>query len=191
MFFNRFAKREAPYPLVVGMTGVKLGDHVLQIGCSNGGPLAAIAAKVGLSGRALAIVADQASMARAQKAAANLGVLVEVELNSNPRLPVDDATFDLVIVDDAAGAFSALRPEERGATIREAARIVRPGGRAMIIGATPPQGISALLSRGPVVPSIAMSGEATSALQNAGFRGARRLAERDGLVFVEGIRPRA
>lgn len=190
MFFNRFAKREAPYPLVVGMTGVKLGDRVLQIGCSNGGPLAAIAAKVGLSGRALAIVPDQASMARAQKAAANLGVLVEVELSSSPRLSVDDAAFDLVIVDDAAGAFSARRPEERAAIIREAARVVRPGGRAMIIGATPPQGISALLSRGPAAPSIAMSGEAASALQAAGFRGARTLAEREGLVFVEGIRPR-
>jgi ubiquinone/menaquinone biosynthesis C-methylase UbiE len=190
MFFNRFAKREAPFPLVVGMTGVKLGDRVLQIGCSNGGPLAAIAAKVGLSGRALAIVPDQASMARAQKAAANLGVLVEVELNSSARLPVDDATFDLVIVDDVAGVFSARQPEERNATIREAARVVRPGGRVMIIGATPPQGLGALLSRAPAAPSIAMSGEAASALQAAGFRGARTLAEREGLIFVEGIRPR-
>jgi ubiquinone/menaquinone biosynthesis C-methylase UbiE len=190
MFFNRFAKREAPFPLVVGMTGVKLGDRVLQIGCSNGGPLAAIAAKVGLSGRALAIVPDQASTVRAQKAAANLGVLVEVELNSSPRLPVDDATFDLVIVDDAGGVFSARQPEERNATIREAARVVRPGGRVMIIGATPPQGLGALLSRAPAAPSIAMSGEAASALQAAGFRGARTLAEREGLIFVEGIRPR-
>lgn len=191
MFFNRFAKREAPFPLVVGMTGVKLGDQVLQIGCSNGGPLAAIAAKVGLSGRALAIVPDQAAMTRAQKAAANLGVLVEVELNSSPRLPVDDTTFDLVIVDDAAGAFSARRSEERAATIREAARVVRPGGRVMIIGATPPQGLSALLSRAPAAPSIALSGEAAAALQQAGFRGARTLAEREGMVFVEGIKPRA
>jgi ubiquinone/menaquinone biosynthesis C-methylase UbiE len=191
MFFNRFAKREAPYPLVVGMTGVKLGDRVLQIGCSNGGPLAAIAAKVGLSGRALAFVPDQAAMGRAQKAAANLGVLVEIELNTSARLPVDDAAFDLVIVDDAAGAFSAMRAEERAATIREAARVVRPGGRAMIIGATPPQGISALLSRGPAAPSIAMSDEAIKALETEGFRGARTLAAREGLVFVEGIRPRA
>lgn len=191
MFFNRFAKRDAPYPLVVGMTGVKLGDRVLQIGCSNGGPLAAIASKVGLSGRALVFVPDQAAMARAQKAAANLGVLVEIELNTSARLPVDDAAFDLVIVDDAAGTFSAMRPEERAATIREAARVVRPGGRAMIIGATPPQGLSALLSRGPAVPSMAISGEAATALEAEGFRGARTLAEREGLIFVEGIRPRS
>ena len=190
MFFNRFAKREAPYPLVVGMTGVKLGDRVLQIGCSNGGPLAAIAAKVGLSGRALALVPDQPSMARAQKAAANLGVLVEVELDAGARLPVDDASFDLVIVDDAGGAFSTKGEDDRVSTIREALRVVRPGGRAMIIGATPPQGLSAILSRGPATPSIALSGEATKALETAGFRGARTLAEREGLVFVEGIRPR-
>ena len=190
MFFNRFAKRDAPYPLVVGMTGVKLGDRVLQIGCSNGGPLAAIAAKVGLSGRALAVVPDQASMARAQKAAASLGVLVEVEQASGPRLPVDDGTFDLIVVDDAAGSFSTMRPDDRVAALREAARAVRPGGRAMIIGATPPQGLSALLSRAPAAPSVALSGEATSALEAAGFRGARTLAEREGLVFVEGIRPR-
>jgi len=190
MFFNRFAKREAPYPLVVGMTGVKLGDRVLQIGCSNGGPLAAIAAKVGLSGRALAVVADEASMLRAQKAAASLGVLVEVEQSANPRLPVDDEAFDLVVVDDAGGSFSAMRADDRASTLREAARAVRPGGRAMIIGATPPQGLSALLSRGSTVPSIALSGEAASALEAAGFRGSRTLAEREGLVFVEGIRPR-
>ena len=190
MFFNRFAKRDAPHPLVVGMTGVKLGDRVLQIGCSNGGPLAAIAAKVGLSGRALAVVRDEASMVRAQKAAAGLGVLVEVEQSTSPRLPVDDGAFDLVVVDDARGSFTAMPADVRASTLREAARVVRPGGRAMIIGATPPKGLSALLSRGPVAPSIAMSGEAASALESAGFRGARTLAERDGLVFVEGIRPR-
>jgi ubiquinone/menaquinone biosynthesis C-methylase UbiE len=190
MFFNRFAKRETPYPPVVDMSGVKLGDRVLQIGCSNGGPLAAIAAKVGLSGRALAIVGDAAAMARAQKAAANLGVLVEVEMSTDARLAVEDASFDLVIVDDAAGTFSAMRPEDRAATLREAARVVRPGGRAMIIVAAPRQGLNALLSRGPATPSIAMSGEAAEALQAQGFRGARTLAEREGFVFVEGIRPR-
>jgi cyclopropane fatty-acyl-phospholipid synthase-like methyltransferase len=190
MFFNRFAKREAPYPLVVGMTGVKLGDRLLQIGCSNGGPLAAIAAKVGLSGRALAVVQDEASATRAQKAAANFGVLVDVELSSDARLPVDDATFDLVVVDDSAGMFSAKKPEDRAATLREAARAVRPGGRAMIIGAAPRHGWSALLSHGPAAPSIATAGDATTALESAGFRGARILAEREGLVFVEGIRPR-
>lgn len=187
---NRFAKREAPYPLVVGMTGVKLGDRIVQIGCANGGPLAAIAAKVGLSGRALAIVADEMSAERVRKAAANAGVLVEVELAPSTQLPLEDASVDLAIVDDMAGSFSAMSSADRAATVRELARIVRPGGRAMIIGAAPREGLAALLSRAPRGPSLAASGEAAGVLEADGFRGARTLGQREGLVFVEGIKPR-
>jgi hypothetical protein len=60
----------------------------------------------------------------------------------------------------------------------------------MIIGAAPREGLSALLSRGPQAPSIAATGGATAALEAGGFRGVRTLAAREGLVFVEGIRPR-
>jgi SAM-dependent methyltransferase len=190
MFFNRFAKREPPFPLVVGMTGVKLGDRVLQIGCAHGGRLAAIAAKVGLSGRALAIVPDAAAAARVQKGSADAGVLVEVEIAPITQLPADNGSFDLTIVDDSAGAYSAMSPEDRSATLREAARSVRPGGRAMIIGAAPRQGLAARLTRGPDAPSRAASGEAGEDLEAAGFRGVRTLAEREGLVFVEGIKAR-
>jgi ubiquinone/menaquinone biosynthesis C-methylase UbiE len=190
MFFNRFAKRETPFQLVVGMTGVKMGDRVLQVGCAHGGRLASVAAKVGLSGRALVVVPDPASAARAQKASADAGVLIEVETAPPTRLPVDDASFDVAIVDDTAGLYSRLRPEDRVATVRELARVLRPGGRAMIIGAAPRQGLGALLSRAPGGPSLAATGEATRALEADGFRAARTLAEREGLVFVEAIKPR-
>jgi ubiquinone/menaquinone biosynthesis C-methylase UbiE len=190
MFFNRFAKRDAPFQLVVGMTGVKLGDRVVQIGCAHGGRLAAVAAKVGLSGRAVAIVSDEASAARAQKASADAGVLIEVERAPSTKLPIEDGSADLAIIDDTAGAFGAQRAEDRAATVRELARILRPGGRAMIIGAAPRQGLAALLSGGSHAPSLAASGEATKVLDADGFRGSRTLADREGLVFVEGIKPR-
>jgi ubiquinone/menaquinone biosynthesis C-methylase UbiE len=189
MFLNRFAKREKPFQLVVGMTGVKLGDRVLQVGCAHGGRLASIAAKVGLSGRALAVVDDAASAARAAKASADAGVLIEVETAPPTRLPVDDGSFDLAVIDDTAGFFSRMRAEDRVATIREVARALRPGGRAMIIGAAPRQGLGALLSRPYSGPSLAASGEAVKALEADGFRAARTLAEREGLVFVEGMKP--
>ena len=186
--FNRFAKPERPFPLVVGMTGVKMGDCVVQIGCSHGGRLAAIAAKVGLSGRAVAVVADTASAERVVKASADAGVLVDVEVAPSTRLPMDDSSFDLAIIDDAAGSFAAMSVENRVATVREVARIVRPGGRAMIIGAAPRQGLAALLSRGEAPSLTASAGGA--ALEADGFRGVRTLAEREGLLFVEGIKPR-
>ena len=64
-----FLKRDDPHSLVIGMTGVKMGDRVAQIGCAHGGRLGAVAGKVGLSGRAVAIVPDEPSSARARKGA--------------------------------------------------------------------------------------------------------------------------
>src|SRR5688572_6061557 len=97
-----FLKRQDPYLLVVSMTGVKLGDQFLQVGCPHGGRLAAVAAKVGLSGRAVAVAPDAASADRARKGAESAGVLVEVEIAPPTRLPVENGAFDLALVDDTA-----------------------------------------------------------------------------------------
>jgi SAM-dependent methyltransferase len=185
-----FLKREDPYALVVGMTGVKMGDRVAQIGCAHAGRLGAVAAKVGLSGRAVAVVPDEASASRARKGAAGAGALVEIEIASPMQLPIETDGFDLVVVDDTAGVIGSRQPQERAASVRELARALRPGGRVMIIGALPRGGLGALLSRAPGGPPFAASGEAVTALQADGFKSVRTLAEREGLVFVEGIKPR-
>ena len=84
-----FRGKSNPYMLIVGMTGVKMGDHMLQIDCSDGGALAAVAAKVGLSGRAVAVVPDVAAAVRAKKGAERQGVLVNQGLG-NARVAVAD-----------------------------------------------------------------------------------------------------
>jgi len=106
---NPFQRSGDPYMLIVGMTGVKMGDSVAHIGCAEGGRMAAVAAKVGLSGRAVAIVPDQASAARARKGAAQAGVLVEIEIAPPTHLPADEASFDLAVVDDTDGLLGTLR----------------------------------------------------------------------------------
>src|SRR5204862_7623281 len=100
---DMFLKRDNPYTLVVGMTGVKMGDRLLQVGCAHGARLGAVAAKVGLSGRAAVVVPDESSAERARKGAANAGVLVDVDVAPATRLPLDDHTFDLAVVGDTAG----------------------------------------------------------------------------------------
>ena len=62
------------------MTGVKLGDRVAFIGAADPGRTAAIAAKVGLSGRAAAAVPDEQALARVNTAAAGAGVLVDADI---------------------------------------------------------------------------------------------------------------
>lgn len=180
-----FRRRDDPYTLVVGMAGVKMGDRVAQIGCAHGGRLGAVASKVGLSGRAVAIVDDEAAAARARKGAADAGVLVDVEVGPPTRLPLEASAFDLAVIDDTGGLLATMSTADRSATSRELMRILRPGGRGMVIGAIPRGGIGALFAKAPDAPF-----DATPVLTAEGFKSVRVLAERDGLRFVEGIKPR-
>ena len=185
-----FLKRQDPYGLIVGMTGVKLGDRLLQVGCAHGGRLGAIAAKVGLSGRAVALVSDQTSADRASKGAADAGVLIEVEIAPPTRIALDDNGVDLAVVDDTAGLFDGLNDQDRASLFREISRVLRPGGRVMIIGGAARGGLTKLFGGGTVESSFATSGAANQTLESHGFKLVRTLAERDGLVFVEGVKPR-
>jgi ubiquinone/menaquinone biosynthesis C-methylase UbiE len=185
-----FLKKSDPYLLIVGMTGVKMGDRFVQIGCAHGGRMAAVASKVGLSGRAAVVAPDEASATRARKAAEEAGVLVEVDVAPPSGLPLADGEFDLAVVDDTAGLFGTMRPEDRVAAIRELVRVLRDGGRVLVVGAVPRGGLGAVLSRTQNGPPFVASGDATRALEADGFRSVRTLAEREGLVFVEGIKPR-
>src|SRR5262245_20927348 len=179
-------KREDPFMLVVGMTGVRMGDQLAQIGCAHGGRLAAVAAKVGLTGRAVAVVPDEASAARARKGAEQGGVLVDIEIAPPWNLPLDIDSFDLAIVDDTGGLLATMRANDQAAALRDAKRILRPGGRVMVIGAAPRGGLGALFTRAQSGPPF----DPTPLLTADGFRSVRVLAERDGLVFVEALKPR-
>ncbi len=186
MLTNPFARAGDPHMLVVGMTGVKLGERVAQIGCPHGGRLAAIARKVGLSGTAVAFVPDDASAARARKGAAGAGVLVEIQTAPPTRVPADDGAFDLVVIDETAGLLASVPADDRAGAVLEALRILRPGGRVVVIGSVRRGGLGGLLTRAPSAPPF----DPEPAFQAGGFRAVRRLAERDGLMFVEGIKPR-
>ncbi len=181
-----FRRKSDPYMLLVGMTGVKMGDRMLQVGCADGDALAAVASKVGLSGRAVAVVDDEGSAVRVRRGASRAGVLVDVELSPPTRLPVEDGEFDLVIVDDTRGQFAQRPAAEQAETMRETLRVLRPGGRALVISALPASGLSAMLGRGPNGPAF----DATPALEGGGFRLVRLLAEREQLRFLEGTKPR-
>ncbi len=191
MLMNPFTRRAESHLLAVSMTGVKMGDRVAFVGCAHGGRLAAIAAKVGLSGRAVAVVPDERAAALTQKGAEQAGVLVEIELAAPTALPIENNAIDLAVVDDTAGFLATIPPTDRVAVIRELVRVLRPGGRVIVVGAGPVAGIARLVTRIPATASLTASGEVNAALAANGFSIVRTLAEREGLVFVEGIKPRA
>lgn|SRR5512140_1400169 len=184
--WNPFVRRGDPHTLAVGMTGVKMGDRLAQIGCGHGGRLGAIAAKVGLSGRAVAYAPDEPSAARARKGGEDAGVLIEVEVSPPGRIPSDNASFDLVVVDETDAAIAALGEPQRAAMLREARRIVRAGGRVMMIATGTASGLGAVFKGGATQASY----DRVAALANEQFKSARVLADREGLLFVEALKSR-
>jgi ubiquinone/menaquinone biosynthesis C-methylase UbiE len=179
-------RRDDPHRLLVTMVGIQLGDRFVQIGCEHGARLAALAGKVGLSGRAAVVVSDESSATRARKGAEQAGVLVDLEVTPLTRLSFDDGAFDLAIIDNTAGLLGSLRAEDRVAALREVLRVLRPAGRVMVIGAAPRGGLGALLTRASSGPPF----DPVPSLEAEGFRSARTLAEREGLTFVEAVKPR-
>jgi len=183
-----FLRKSRIAPLPVTMSAVRMGERVLQIGVDDALVASAIAAKVGLSGSAAIAVSDERDAARAHGAAANAGVLVDVKVTPLSSLPFDNDAFDLVIVHSVRGLLSSLDENSRAAAIRECHRVIRRGGRVMTIEAGAVSGIKSLIQPRRSDDLYEGRGGVVQALETAGFRPVRLLADREGYKFAEGIK---
>ena len=93
-------------PLQVSMTGVRMGERFLQIGCDDRALLSGLAAKVGLSGTAAVATLDAESAKRAAAVGVKVGALIDVRPIAGDDLPFDSDQFDMIVVDDTRGAFA-------------------------------------------------------------------------------------
>jgi SAM-dependent methyltransferase len=183
-----FLRKSRIEPLPVTMGAVRMGERVLQIGVDDPAVASAIASKVGLSGNAAIAVTDDREAARAQGAAANAGILVDVKVTPLAPLPFDNEAFDLVIVHSVRGLLSSLDANARLAAMREWHRVLRHGGRVMTIEPGAVSGIKSLIQPRRSDEAYEGAGGVVGALESAGFRPVRLLADREGYKFVEGIK---
>ena len=179
MFFLRKASLER---LPVVMSGVRMGERALQIGIADPSLAGAIAAKVGLSGHAAIVVSEEASALKARAAAAAAGVLADIHVTPLDALPFTVDAFDVVIL-HAGGVRGALHDTAAGALLHDAHRVLRSGGRILIIAASRPGLLARLRPSPPGDPAGTIS-----ALTVAGFKSARVLADREGYRFIEGLK---
>lgn len=184
MFFLRKSTLEL---LPVAMAGVRMGERALQIGIDDPALAGAIAAKVGLSGHAAIAVRDAEAAAKARAAAAKAGALVDLQVTELHSLPFAADAFDAIVVHSKGGLLASLDAAARVALLRESHRVLRTGGRLVVIEAGARGGVGALLGR-PQPGAYAAAGGAATALTTAGFRAARVLAEREGYTFTEGLK---
>jgi demethylmenaquinone methyltransferase / 2-methoxy-6-polyprenyl-1,4-benzoquinol methylase len=117
-----------------GAADLAAGDRALDC-CTGTGDLALeLAARVTGSGRVVGLDFAEAMLARARAKAAARGAEVEFVAGDALALPFRDGEFDAATV-----AFGIRNVSDLDAGIAEMARVVRPGGRVVILEITTPR----------------------------------------------------
>lgn len=168
------------------MVGARSGDHVLVLGAPSArdAALAAeIAAITGLNGRTVVVDVGTEARTRVETAAAKAGVLLEFEWAPITMLPLGSGEFDIAVINHQLVHQDG---RNRVACCEEAFRVVKPRGRVVVIEGLRRPGLFGLLpSREPGLPAD----ESRAALMAAGARATRILADVDGVIYIEALRP--
>jgi SAM-dependent methyltransferase len=182
----RWFRKPVGDPLTVSMAGLKLGDRLLILGSSDIPLAAALAGKVGLTGRACLVDESADRLTAAAAAVEREGALVESFTAPMSALPFDVSSFDVVV---ARNVLPAIPAATRAALVAEVTRVVRAGGRCIVIDDLPRGGFGGVgRLPGGRTGEPSHGATAVALLTTGGFRGVRTLAEREGFVFVEGVK---
>lgn len=165
------------------MAGVKLGQRLLGVGTRDPKLMAQLAVKAGLTGRACIVDADDTELAKAVSAIEREGAFVEPARAPYGMWPFDDDSFDVAVIPDL---LPSLTPDVRVLCVGETLRVLRPGGRAIVVERAQRGGlVGALLGGARAAPAYEGPIEA---LRRHGFAAVRQLSDADGVTYVEGVK---
>ena len=168
-------------PLAVSLSSIKLGDRLLIVGATDVPLIVALATKAGLTGRTCMV--DERNAVRQHAAVEREGVLAEPFDAPFSALPFEAESFDVAVV---RGVLRELEPRKQSQLAAETFRVLRPGGRCAVIEDQRRGGLAGLLGGGRSTDHPPAFLEAV--LSGAGFRGVRTIAERERLLFLEGVK---
>jgi len=109
------------------------GDRALDVATGTGDLALALARRVGAEGEVVGSDFSEEMLAVARRKAGAAGAAITFEWGNALDLPYEDGRFDAATVGFGARNFSDL---DRGLT--EMARVVRPGGRVVVLEITTP-----------------------------------------------------
>jgi demethylmenaquinone methyltransferase/2-methoxy-6-polyprenyl-1,4-benzoquinol methylase len=114
----------------IGHAGIRLGDRVLDLAGGTGDIAALLSEAVGDRGQVVLTDINEAMLDVGRRRLEDRGIVrnVDFALVDAERLPFPDAHFDAVTI-----AFGLRNVTDKDAALREMLRVLRPGGRALIL----------------------------------------------------------
>lgn len=109
---------------LISQAGVEPGHRVLEIGSGTGNVVLAVK-QMHPEAEAVGLDPDPKALARGRRKAAREDLDIHFDRGFAEQLPYPDESFDRVL---SAFMFHHLEPEGRRSALREAARVLRPGG---------------------------------------------------------------
>lgn len=154
-------KRRLPPEAVLGQLGVTSGAMVADIGAGTGFWTRPLSQLVGPTGRVYAVDVEPVMLDDLRALIQSEGLdNVEVVASQETAIPLPDAVADLAVL-----GFVFHEPADHAAFAREVTRLLRSGGRALVIDWE-----KRATEKGPPVEHRLARGEARTYLEAAGLR---------------------
>jgi ubiquinone/menaquinone biosynthesis C-methylase UbiE len=127
--FTKLLGVEAFHRRLINQATISVGHRALEIGCGTGN-LAILIKRLNPAAQVVGIDPDPKALARARRKAQWHGNAIQFDQGFSEELPYPDASFDRVF---SAFMLHHVRPEAKPVTLREAFRVLKPGGSLHLV----------------------------------------------------------
>lgn len=162
---------------LVEQAGLRPGHRVLDVGCGTGSLIVLIKGTYA-GAEVVGLDPDQKALALARRKVERAGLAVHLDQGFSDRLPYEDGRFDRVF---STFMLHHLQEDEKEKTLREARRVLAPGGSLHLLDFAPGQHDSGFLARLLHTPDELRENSSPHILawmEKAGFADPREVEER-------------